>query len=143
MRNTILLTIIGLLFPILTDAQSNPINQDSITFHQSFITDNSLDDIKPQLLKSSATSEVGSFTVAGNLNTYYPVAFTDNGWTYNEATILEIGRSNAHGNSLWNGSLISTFKFHVIKWGHGSIFVDANIKEHAPLNKSFIGGGRI
>ena len=50
MRNTILLTIIGLLFPILTDAQSNKINQDSITFHQSFITDNSLDDIKPQSL---------------------------------------------------------------------------------------------
>ncbi len=146
MKKTILLILGGILTSILIQAQTikesdlNKRNQDSIAFHQSFITNNSFDDVKTPSLRSTATSNVGSFTVAGDQNTYYPVAFSDNGWNYNEVTILEIGRSSVHADSQWNGSVMATFKFHVTRWGHGSNFVDADIKQNQPSAKYFIGG---
>ena len=146
MKKTILLILGGILTSILIQAQTikesdlNKRNQDSIAFHQSFITNNSFDDVKTPSLRSTATSNVGSFTVTGDQNTYYPVAFSDNGWNYNEVTILEIGRSSVHADSQWNGSVMATFKFHVTRWGHGSNFVDADIKQNQPSAKYFIGG---
>lgn len=146
MKNIFFLIIVGILLPTLIQSQTieesdlNKRNQDSIAFHQSFITNNSFDDVKTPSLRSTATSNVGSFTVTGDQNTYYPVAFSDNGWNYNEATILEIGRSSVHTDSQWNGSVMATFKFHVTRWGHGSNFVDADIKQNQPSAKYFIGG---
>lgn len=146
MKKIILLILAGIITSILIQAQTteesdlNKKNQDSIAFHQSFITNNSFDDVKTPSLRSTATSNVGNFTIAGDQNTYYPVAFSDNGWNYNEVTILEIGRSSVHTDSQWNGSVMATFKFHVTRWGHGSNFVDADIKQNQPSAKYFIGG---
>lgn len=146
MKNIFFLIVAGILLPTLIQAQINEgvdlnkRSQDSIAFHRSFMTGNSLDNIKTPLLRSTATSNTGSFTIAGDANTYYPVAFNDNGWDSNEVTILEIGRSSVHTDSQWNGSVMATFKFHVIRWGHGSNFVDADIKQYQPSAKYFIGG---
>ena len=146
MKNIFFLIKVGILLPTLAQAQVNEnldlnkTSQDSIAFHQSFMTDSSLNNTKTVSLRSTATSNSGSFTIAGDQNTYYPVAFSDNGWNSNEVTVLELGRSSAHGDSQWNGSVMATFKFHVTRWGHGSNFVDADIKQNQPSAKYFIGG---
>ena len=88
----------------------------------------------------SQTPNAGSFYVAGDENTYYPVGFVDAGWNNNEATLLKLGRSDVHTDKSWNGSLIATFEFHTARWGHGSSFVNADIAQHHPTSKHFIGG---
>ncbi|MFL9485703.1 hypothetical protein ACI6Q2_23170 [Chitinophagaceae bacterium LWZ2-11] len=70
----------------------------------------------------------GSFMVNGDIDKYYPVTFVDGNWSYNVATELQIGRSNIHTDAEWRGSLISTFKYHSILYGHGAQFIDANIR---------------
>lgn len=146
MKPYIILFILMSFMPIVSNiyGQNNELTknlQDSIAFHQSFITNNSNEVQSLSLsLRSTATTNVGSFTIGGDQNTYYPVIFSDNGWNNNESTILELGRSSAHGDVSWNGSLMATFKFHVTRWGHGSGFVDADIKQHHPYEKKFIGG---
>ncbi|MFD1631677.1 hypothetical protein [Pseudopedobacter beijingensis] len=69
-----------------------------------------------------------AITVGGDIDKFYPVLFKDNNWNYNKATVLEIGRSNVHYNSSWRGSLIAKFAFHVSQYGHGSTFIDTDIK---------------
>ena len=76
---------------------------------------------------------VGSFTVYGSDNTYYPVVFSDPGYDNNIATELELGRSDVHENDIsktWTGSLIAKFKYHTTNWGNGSQFIDADIKSY-------------
>ncbi|MFP5041660.1 hypothetical protein [Parasediminibacterium sp. JCM 36343] len=80
---------------------------------------------------------VGSFTVHGSDNTYYPVAFPDPGFKNNIATELELGRSNVHENTNWLGSIIAKFRYHTTNWGNGSNFIDADIKGS---NNSFVAG---
>lgn len=113
--------------------------QDSIAFHQSFIDQSALsgNSLTP---RSTATGNANKFTLSGNADTFYPVAFQDKGWGNNEATILDLGRSNTHTDSQWNGSLIASFRFHVSLWGHESSFIDVDIKQSHPNQKFFIGG---
>jgi hypothetical protein len=83
----------------------------------------------------------GSFTVQGDIDKFYPVRFLDGGWINNVPTTLTLGRSDVHKNSLWRGSLMATFNYHVSIWGNGSSFINADIK--APLtaaNVLFLGG---
>ncbi|MCK7555497.1 hypothetical protein MKQ70_10950 [Chitinophaga sedimenti] len=75
---------------------------------------------------------VGSFTVQGDEDKFYPVTFRDAAWFYNVATELKIGRSNVHLNGDWHGSLISEFKFHVSNWGNGAAFIDGFARQHVP-----------
>lgn len=83
----------------------------------------------------------GSFTVGGDFDKFYPVAFYDGNWGSNKPTELFIGRSDVHTNSSWRGSLNATFTFHVTDWGHGSDFIQANIYSNtSALNFDFIGG---
>lgn len=91
--------------------------------------------------KISLTSP-GSFYIAGDENTYYPVVFEDKGWDNNEATVLEINRSDVHGDKSWSGSLMSRFKLHVTRGGHGANFIDVDIKQKPSQStgKYFIAG---
>ncbi|MDQ0109006.1 hypothetical protein SAMN05660909_03936 [Chitinophaga terrae (ex Kim and Jung 2007)] len=96
------------------------------------------------LTASSQTS--GSFTVNGDIDKFYPVVFQDAGWSYSTASELEIGRSNIHKDSVWRGSLIAKFRYHSSNWGHGSEFIDADIRQYNYLVQSsrdkFIAGWR-
>ncbi len=71
----------------------------------------------------------GTLVISGDINKYYPVTFTDGAWLDNRATELEIGRSTVHQDANWHGSLIAKFRFHVTNWGHGSSFIDADIRQ--------------
>lgn len=93
-------------------------------------------------LKAQVT---GSIFVDGDVDKFYPVTFYDGARSSNIATELEIGRTNVHTDSLWRGSIISKFRFHVTGWGNGSSFIDADIRQANPSNptiKLFIGGWR-
>jgi len=75
----------------------------------------------------------GIFTVGGDIDKFYPVVFTDSAWSFNEASELEIGRSNAHqdeNGSSWRGSIIAKFRYHTTNWGNGSHFIDADIRQY-------------
>ncbi|RPD42000.1 hypothetical protein [Chitinophaga barathri] len=73
-----------------------------------------------------------SFMVGGDADKFYPVTFRDWGWAANTATELEIGRSVMHTNFTNAGSIIAKFRFHMSNWGHGSNFIDADIRSAAP-----------
>jgi hypothetical protein len=96
------------------------------------------------LLFVSATSHSqisGSFIVQGDIDKFYPVRFFDSGWNNNVPTSLTLGRSEVHKDSVWRGSLMATFNYHVTIWGNGSSFINADIK--APLtnaNVMFVAG---
>jgi len=82
----------------------------------------------------------GSFNVGGDFDKFYPVTFYDGAWGNNVPTNLIIGRSNTHTDSTWRGSLMASFKFHVTAWGHGSNFIDADIKPYWGAYFNFIAG---
>jgi len=87
----------------------------------------------------------GSILVKGDLDKFYPVLWTDGGWTNNAASVLEIGRSDVHGDAGWRGSLIASFKFHVERWGNGAKFIDADIMQvnnKNTQNYDFVAGWR-
>ncbi|WP_281232409.1 tail fiber protein [Flavobacterium gelatinilyticum] len=84
----------------------------------------------------------GSFNVGGDIDKFYPVTFNDGGWINNSPTNLKLGRSNVHFNSDWRGSLMANINYHVTNYGHGSNFIDAEIKPSIGLNTSFIAGWR-
>lgn len=93
--------------------------------------------------KVIAQSSSGNFTVGGDINLYYPVSFYDANWSLNIPTDLTLGRSSVHTNTLWRGSLQAHFSFHTTNYGHGSQFIEADIKsyDHGINNiYSFIGG---
>ena len=78
--------------------------------------------------------------VNGDLDKYYPVTFFDGGWADNVATELEIGRSFLHLDGNVRGAMIAKFRFHVTNWGHGSEFIDADIRQYTNVNNKLIGG---
>jgi hypothetical protein len=83
----------------------------------------------------------GSFVVQGDLGKYYPVIIQDLAWSNNKATEFEIGRSNIHTDATWRGSVIAKFRVHTTDYGHGSNFIDANIRQFDPDNgRNFIAG---
>ena len=92
--------------------------------------------------KQSFAQIAGNFSVGGDLDKFYPVTFYDGGWGSNVATNLKLGRSSVHTDSEWRGSLIASFQYHVSNYGHGSSFVDADIKPSTGLNSNFISGWR-
>lgn len=75
----------------------------------------------------SSHADVGSFTVNGDFDKFYPVLWSDGAWSSNVATQLEIGRSDIHENSQWRSSLIMKLNFHTNNYGHGSSFIDASM----------------
>ena len=80
----------------------------------------------------------GSFIVNGDSDKFYPVRFLDGGWNTNAPTNLVLGRSSVHANSMWRGSLMASFTYHVTSWGNGSHFIDSDIKGQSPPNINFI-----
>lgn len=94
------------------------------------------------LVLSAFTQVSGEFIVKGDINTYYPVAFTDNGGFV--ATELNLGRSFVHQDGNWRGAFISKFRFHANNWGSGAAFIDADIKQNTSAGvvaiTNFIGG---
>lgn len=94
------------------------------------------------LLAFVAQSQVtGSFTVNGNINTYYMVSFNDPGFSLNAATDLTIGRSNISQDASWRGAIIAKFRYHVTNWGHGANFINAEIAENpGGVIPTFVGG---
>jgi len=130
-----------ILFPFVFNAQDIKENYtDSISFHQSLMSEFPENSIKTMSTRGAEADYSGSFFIGGNENTYYPVAFQDNGWGNNRATVLEIGRSHNHTNYNWHGSLLSVFRFHLIRWGHGANFIDADIKQLVKSKLQFIAG---
>jgi len=87
---------------------------------------------------SSSAQVSGSFKVNGDIDKFYPVTFYDGGWAYNAPTNLILARSNVHYDSDWRGSLMASFNFHVTAYGHGSNFIDANIKPSLGIVGNFI-----
>jgi hypothetical protein len=71
--------------------------------------------------------QIGSVTVNGDFDKYYPVLFSDGAWGSNVATELELGRSDVHENSQWRAALMLKLRFHTTNWGHGANFIDASI----------------
>lgn len=94
------------------------------------------------LTKTTSAQVIDTFFVAGDLDKFYPVTFADGARGYNIATQLELGRSNVHQDSSYRGSLIAKFAFHTYNWGHGSNFIDADIRENnsVGLPNRFIAG---
>jgi hypothetical protein len=94
------------------------------------------------LLTQCGYSQVSAnFIVNGDVDKYYPVRFFDGGWSNNTPTNLTIGRSSAHTNENWRGSLMAIFSYHVTSWGNSSQFIDADIKPStAGQNTTFIAG---
>jgi hypothetical protein len=93
--------------------------------------------------RAVAQNSSGSFTVGGDISLYYPVSFYDANWGLNIPTELTIGRSSVHTNSVWRGSLQAQFSFHTSNYGHGSQFIEADIKGYdhgANTAYSFIAG---
>lgn len=82
----------------------------------------------------------GVFYVAGDLDKFYPVIFQDLSWGNNKATEFEVGRSNVHTDASWRGSLIAKFRVHTTNYGHGSNFIDADIRQFSPYSGPMIGG---
>lgn len=81
------------------------------------------------MIKTTRAQVIDTFWVAGDVNKFYPVTFADGARGYNIATQLELGRSSVHQDSTYRGSLIARFAFHTYNWGHGSNFIDADIRE--------------
>ena len=83
----------------------------------------------------------GNFIVNGDFDKFYPVRFLDGGWPNNAPTNLILGRSSVHANSMWRGSLMAAFTYHVTSWGNGSHFINADIKPALiSVNFNFIAG---
>lgn len=78
-----------------------------------------------QLVFGQASS--GKFVVNGDIDKYYPVIFNDYGWVGHQPTEIQIGRSDAHEDANWNGSVMARFRIHTMMWGHGSHFIETNI----------------
>jgi hypothetical protein len=68
-----------------------------------------------------------TINVGGDPDKYYPVTFSDAEWANNRATEITIGRSDSHLNSVGAGSAIAKFRYHTIRAGHGSAFIDAEL----------------
>ena len=83
-----------------------------------------------------------SFNVGGDIDKFYPVTFLDGAWNNNVPTNLILGRSNIHLDSSWRGSLMAIFSFHITGYGHGSNFIDADIKPSRGSMPNFIAGWR-
>ena len=81
-----------------------------------------------------------TFYVGGDLDKYYPVSFNDPGFYSNKETAIEIGRSDVHTNATWRGSLISKFNYHTTNYGHGSHFIDAEIRGTAYFIAGWVDG---
>jgi len=129
---------LAILFPFGFYAQDiKETYTDSISFHQSFMSENKVETMST---RGAEADYYGSFTIKGNESTFYPVVFKDNAWNRHRATVLEIGRSSTHADLSWHGSLLSIFRFHLTQWGHGSNFIDADIKQTVSSGKIFIGG---
>jgi hypothetical protein len=77
---------------------------------------------KALIAQTSVTINVG-----GDADKYYPISFSDAEWNNNVFTEVNIGRSNVHLNSSWQGSMIANFKYHVTNYGHGSSFINSTI----------------
>jgi hypothetical protein len=89
------------------------------------------------------TAQIQSFKVMGDINKFYVVTFKDGGSSSNMATELELGRSNVSLDTSWRGSMIAKIRYHVGNWGHGSGFIDVDLREsnsHFPSNSYFIAG---
>lgn len=73
------------------------------------------------LVTSSSFSQTsGSITVHGDFDKFYPVTWQDGNWHNKVPTTLKIGRPDVHENSVWRGSLIASFEYHVTNWGNGA-----------------------
>ncbi len=92
------------------------------------------------LTKPCLAQYSGSFVVKGDLDKFYPVVFQDLSFFSNKSTEFEIGRSIVHTDGQWRGSLISKFRIHTTNYGHGSNFIDANIRQFSPYSGPFIAG---
>lgn len=94
--------------------------------------------------QSTFAQVTGTFTVQGDGTKFYPVIFYDGGWDNNIASELEIGRSIIHKNpNDWWGTIIAKFRYHVTAWGHGSNFIDADIRQKfGNPNIALVGGWR-
>jgi len=78
----------------------------------------------------------GSFFVGGDLDTFYPVIFSDTDWS-NRVTDVDIYRTSVHKDARWRGSIVANFKFHTKHWGHRSHFIEADIKQY---RREFVAG---
>lgn len=86
--------------------------------------------------KEISAQNLVPLVVGGDANKYYPVSFYDVNWYLNKETVIGIGRSSIHQDSIWRGSMISKFSYHVSNYGHLSGFINAEIHS----SDSFIGG---
>lgn len=77
---------------------------------------------------------VHTFRVDGDINSFYPIVFSDSGWDDGVA-VLEISRSYVHRDSQARGSQMAVFRWHASNWGNGADFIDL---EHYSYVQSFI-----
>lgn len=92
------------------------------------------------IISPTVAQQSGTFFVNGDITKFYPVTFFDGGWTNQAATELQLGRSSVHLDGTNKGSLVARFRFHVTNWGHGSNFIDADIRQYTGANSKLIGG---
>ncbi|PWG77897.1 hypothetical protein, partial [Pararcticibacter amylolyticus] len=92
------------------------------------------------VVKTASAQNSGSIFVGGDFDKFYPVVFGD---PFSIAGELELNRPQVHQDGDWHGSLIAKFRFHTTNWGHGSQFIDADIRQYAPYlpgDNKFIAG---
>ncbi|MDR2907875.1 MAG: hypothetical protein LBU91_07810 [Bacteroidales bacterium] len=114
---------------------------DSAAFHQLVAERINNTNKSNSIARAVSTPYSGSFKVLGNVNTFYPVAFVDNGWWDHEATILTIAHPYVHTDGTDHGSVVATFRYHISMYGHNSEFIDADVKQYRTSGvRPFIAG---
>lgn len=82
--------------------------------------------------------------VKGDLNKFYPVVFQDGNWTNHMPTEIEFGRSAAHQDASWRGSLMAKISFHNTRWGNLTQFTNTELWQQrnsiGALDVTFIAG---
>ena len=74
-----------------------------------------------ELTGPGLTVRAATFKVAGDVNKFYPVVFTDTGW-YDGPAVLELTRADVHRDGNTHGALQLRVQWHATNWGHGAEF---------------------
>ncbi len=91
-------------------------------------------------IKPLKAQDTGYFKIKGDINKYYIVTFKDGAQADHRASELELSRTNVHEDSSWRGTVIAKFRYHADNVGHGSSFIDGDVRQKSPFSNTFVAG---
>jgi hypothetical protein len=68
------------------------------------------------------------FKLGGDLDTYYPVVFRDNGWRDGRLR-FEVFRADTHVDGQWRGTLMAAIECHSTAFGNGSDYLAIDVHQ--------------